>query len=416
MSSADMPLRKGPSGPETTAGSGITPPAGQIDGTVTDPLIVGITLSDNTELDIGDAADGSFLRRVGTSIVGVAIAVITSVSSPLELNAGTLSILPVSNTSAGVAPQHAGAADVGKALIATANGSAWGTDFGAQSLTTTGSYTSNSNAPVLRLGLAPGSGAGSAASQGDIRLRNNVSGSGPFCYGRNAADNDDVFLWGWNSATIGLQIGAGGGGMALIDIRATTVQVRGTTTTIIGSSGSGIRVDGDTFNFNSTSTAPTIAQLVTSAATVTCQPLSVAAQSGSGATAVTGGAMSVSAGDATGAGGTHTGGATTIRGGDATGGSGTRNGGNITVRPGTGATAQGTGRLQSGGAVNRFSWDANGIGFFTTTPVTQRTLTDSTGGTPATNLVDVGAAYNQANLNNNFASIRQLLNQYGLCA
>lgn len=273
-----------------------------------------------------------------------------------------------------------------------------------------------SSAAFIQIGLNPGSGAGSAASQGDIRLRNNVAGNGPFCYGRNAADNDDVFLWGWNSATIGLQIGAAGGGLTLIDVRATTLQLRGTTTTIIGSSGSGVRIDGNTFNFNSSSNAPVIAQLVTSGATVTCEPLSIAAQSGSGATAVTGGILSLAAGDATGAGGTHTGGAITIRGGDATGGSGTRNGGNITLRPGTGATAQGNGTLQSGGGSARFNWGNTGISFFAAAQVSQRTLTDNTTGTPATQLVDVGAVPTQANINNNFASIRQLINQYGLCA
>src|SRR3954469_21930312 len=60
---------------------------------------------------------------------------------------------------------------VGQALIW--GGAAWaaGVDFGAQLLTTTGAFIANSGSAFLRLGLAPGSGAGvaSAASTGSIR-------------------------------------------------------------------------------------------------------------------------------------------------------------------------------------------------------------------------------------------------------
>lgn len=71
MSNGQIVQRKGPSGPPNTdSGGGIQPPAGQIDGTVTDPLVIGITTSDNTELDIGSIADGKFLKRVGTNVVG----------------------------------------------------------------------------------------------------------------------------------------------------------------------------------------------------------------------------------------------------------------------------------------------------------------------------------------------------------
>ena len=57
------------------------------------------------------------------------------------------------------------------------------------------------------------------------------------------------------------------------------------------------------------------------------------------------------------------------------------------------------------------------IGFFNATPIVQpasanqAALTDSTTGTPSTTLVDAGAAYSQANINNNFASVARLLNQ-----
>ena len=70
--------RKGPSGPQNTdpSGGGIQPPAGQIDGTTANPLIVGITEETTgvqTELDIGSIPDGTFLKRVGAFIVGAAI-------------------------------------------------------------------------------------------------------------------------------------------------------------------------------------------------------------------------------------------------------------------------------------------------------------------------------------------------------
>lgn len=77
------------------------------------------------------------------------------------------------------------------------NGSAWtsSTDFGANNLVTTGGYISNSATGFIRLGLAPGSGAGSAASAGQIRLPN-----GGNVYGRNAADTLDIRLIAWSPA------------------------------------------------------------------------------------------------------------------------------------------------------------------------------------------------------------------------
>ncbi len=57
------------------------------------------------------------------------------------------------------------------------------------------------------------------------------------------------------------------------------------------------------------------------------------------------------------------------------------------------------------------------IGFFNATPVVQPSgaaqaaLTDSTTGTAGTTLADVGASFTQATLNNNFASLANLLNK-----
>lgn len=79
------------------------------------------------------------------------------------------------------------------------------------------------------------------------------------------------------------------------------------------------------------------------------------------------------------------------------------------------ASTLGALKLQRGGTT-RIEINGTGIGVFGATPVSQRTLTDNTTGTPASQLVDVGAAYNQATINSNFASIRQVLSQYGWVA
>ncbi len=54
------------------------------------------------------------------------------------------------------------------------------------------------------------------------------------------------------------------------------------------------------------------------------------------------------------------------------------------------------------------------IGFFGTTPSTQAArvtaLTDSTGGTAGTTLVNVGTSFSQATLNNNFAALAATAN------
>jgi len=47
----------------------------------------------------------------------------------------------------------------------------------------------------------------------------------------------------------------------------------------------------------------------------------------------------------------------------------------------------------------------------TINPYTITALTDSTTGTPATTITDVGASFSQATLNNNFASLTQAINE-----
>lgn len=50
--------------------AGISPPAGQIGGTSTNPLVRGITDLNGEELDLDQIPDGTYLRRVGSNIVG----------------------------------------------------------------------------------------------------------------------------------------------------------------------------------------------------------------------------------------------------------------------------------------------------------------------------------------------------------
>ncbi len=114
-------------------------------------------------------------------------------TSPIRIDGGnsadlsanrTISVLAVGNSNAGVAPQHAGAGDVGKALIATATASAWGTDFGANDLTTTGS---------LLVGATPRS----SVLAGLIKIAHGKL----VITGRNSANGGDrtVLSWGVTS-------------------------------------------------------------------------------------------------------------------------------------------------------------------------------------------------------------------------
>lgn len=91
-------------------------------------------------------------------------------------------------------------------------------------------------------------------------------------------------------------------------------------------------------------------------------------------------------------------------------------GADLILAPGTGNVSgvNGTGRLQDAALVNMLTWKNSALGLYTATPVAQQTrpgqLTDSTTGTPSTTLVDVGVAFSQANVNNNFASVLTKLN------
>lgn len=361
-----------------TGATGATGPlgvaGGDLSGSYPNPAVRAITdPTVPTQLIIGEIPDGAALVRVGTNIIGVA----------------------------GVA--------VGQAMVW--DGTKWspGTNFGSQNLTTTGAYISNSAAPVLRLGRAPGSGAGSAASVGDIRLRNNTggTGTGPGVYGRNGADTADIFLMGYESLLTNgsLQFGNPSAPLlALITMTASTINVSATGTVTLGTAGSaGVRIGGNNLNFDDTAPSPVIGQLVRLSTNATGETMQITAQAVSGNGVTTGGRLNVAGGAATGLGGTHVGGLLDLGGGPATNGTG----GNIVVHPGSGLT-QGTGALQSGGGTNRLRWDATGLGLYTATPVAQAArvgqYVNSTGGTASGTRTLVPSS-SQAAIDNNFATV-----------
>jgi hypothetical protein len=129
------------------------------------------------------------------------------------------------------------------------------------------------------------------------------------------------------------------------------------------------------FIWASTVASPALFQADDTAASATGDTMTIRAQAVTGNTNTVGAALVVRAGDATGAGGTHTGGAFDARAGDATGASGTRTGGDWRARPGSGATADGSLRLRDAAANDRIVINSTGIGFFGVTPVARPAVT-----------------------------------------
>lgn len=207
-----------------------------------------------------------------------------------------------------------GIGPVGTFLISDGTNANWGSDITPQNFTTSGEVRINNAAPVLRLGLAPGSGPGSAASQGNLRWDNDFE-----AWARNSADTGDIRIFDYDAAGPTFQIGQGTAPLsASFLISNTEAQMRnGTNYTIktqtnllICNAGVNQQFEG---NFE----------------------VRGVLRSGGGAVGFSGIWHGSDVSDSTG-----TGGKSTLRGGNATNGAG-GTGGDATLLVGTGVTANG---------------------------------------------------------------------------
>lgn len=262
------------------------------------------------------------------------------------------------------------------------------TDFAAENLLSTG---------FIGIGATP------RASAGTIRWPHGASVQGDTSV---TGTNRPLLTWG----VIGTNILGLGDGTTAVRINglsgSTSILAAGGFVLTISSTG--LSVDAGIITYAATIASPRLVQAIDATASVTCDNLTCEAQSGSGTTAVTGGAF-------------------IGLGGSATGASGTRNGGNSYLQPGTGATANGEAQLRNSAGTPQFRVNSTGVSLFNATPAAQPAdmgaLTDSTGGSVDGTLVDVGVAFSQANVNNNFAdlaskvnSIRTALRSLGIMA
>ncbi len=340
----------------------------------------------------------------------------------------------VSNTTPGLAPNHAGAADVGKALIATAIGTIWSTDFGARTLSTTDGFVGSGAASYLRIGLASGSGAGvaSSASAGSIRWPRGGGALAQFL-GRNNGDSADVNILSYDStssAGAGLvTIGQTTTGLGTLTLLAQTLlnvtsgaAINLTTNSVLRLiiSSTGIQSQNSMFFIapgNDTGFSGLTASSLSSAGVNTIFRGTNNAFTGANTAS---GRATFQAGDCTDAGGgvTQTGGVAVLRGGNTAGSNAGNVAGDVYAQAGFASTGtQGTGHLTasssgSGLGADKLRWNSTGIGLYTATPVAQAArvgqATNSTG-VAAVNrtMSDVTTAglADPAKVNLNFANI-----------
>jgi hypothetical protein len=174
------------------------------------------------------------LNTLNTAVSGAVPTTRTiTATSPVRIDGGnsadlsanrTLSVTAVSNTAAGVVPLVPGT--VGLALISTATASGWGVDFGANNPTTTGGWLANSSTGFFRAGLVAGSGAGSAANTGALRLQTQGA-----LWVRNSGDTLDFFMLGCSANLATVQLGNNSSsGIGIVDLCAlTTLRLKLTT-------------------------------------------------------------------------------------------------------------------------------------------------------------------------------------------
>lgn len=163
------------------------------------------------------------------------------------------------------------------------------------------------------------------SATGDFRVKNAWT-----LIGRNAANSADLGVINLDSSNV-VNLGN--------SVGQTTVNMLSTLTLQTGGTARFTFING-TFAFASTAVSPIIQQSSTSSNSVTCAPFVLNAQDGSGTTTVTGGKM-------------------TVRAGNATGASGTRNGGDLVLLTGTGATINGNMSLLT--EASSYQSMANGI-------------------------------------------------------
>jgi hypothetical protein len=254
----------------------------------------------------------------------------------------------------------------GQALITTAGVAAWGTDFGAQTLTTTGQIVVNVSGAVVRLGLVAGSGSGvaSSAATGMIRI---PRGSVTVIMARNESDTADIEVL--RNATNGHFVTLGNSSTSTTNIIGFTAVNLG-----VGASTQILRVFSNEVRHDCAlvSSHPTINSAFgpydSGNPNITGPQVWFKGQTLSGASGgnLVAGSALYSGGDvlSTTTCTNATGGLATLRGGDASTGTATNIGGNLVLRPGHGTgtgAADGTLTIQDGASTSQASVTSAGF-------------------------------------------------------
>lgn len=283
--------------------------------TVLSALVTDTTVGESTlsQLSLGASAS---LTLAGTAVMTWGAATIQMLQSPGVLEFGISVATPKWRQAVATAGGVTGAAMLLNAQDASGNGSSGGALTVRAGDATGGSGTRNGGALTLRSGTG-------ATAQGALTIIGGSGAGGVAMYGRNAANSADVLLMYWDAPSGRLVVGDSSAlSTAYFYLQSNLMQLRVGTNSILDVTPSVIRPMISTLSWDQVVSTPTISQVVSTGGTATGNAFTINAQDCSGTTAVTAGAM-------------------TLRAGDATGGGGTRNGGALTLRSGTGATADG---------------------------------------------------------------------------
>jgi len=333
-------------------------------------VVANATGSSAVPTAVAAASDGQVFLRSGTTLVFGTIGATSVTDGTLTLakfaNISALSVLG-NGTNSSAVPTALTAATDGDVMRRSGTSVAFGApNFAAQNVTTTGYFGGNDNSAVGGTGDASTFRAGDATgvsgtrTGGALTLRSGTGG--------NVTDAGNVSLLagtynlvGYNKTTPLLTFGDAA--LATVYLRVSSA---GTLSFRAGSGQMGVMTP-STFELSSQPLMqfalgvanPTLKQELDTAATVTGDTFTIAAQDCSGTTTVTGGAMLVRAGDCTGTSGTRTGGALTLRAGDG-GSTGTYTGGALTIRSGNGSVTANVGNVNIlAGTNSLLSWNIN---------------------------------------------------------